>query len=137
MVAVFRDVDQRWRVLVPLDTVVVSGTRRQEAIAELRALPPATNVAIVGGRRLRRVARRAGVVVRAQYVALPSLATPVAITQVVPESLRWTTRTVLTVPSGVTGKHLPLWLGVRLMRALPRLLSLAPQGDRLLVGTRS
>jgi len=136
-VAVFRDVDQRWRLLVPQDTVVVSGTRRQEAIAELRSLPPATSVAIVGGRRLGRLARRAGIAVRAQYIALPSLATPVAITQVVPESLRWTARTVLTVPSGVTRRHLPLWLGVRLMRALPRLLSAAPQGERLLVGTRS
>lgn|GEM_PF-1185286 len=135
--AVFRDVDQRWRLLVPQDTVVVSGTRRQEAIAELRSLPPATSVAIVGGRRLGRLARRAGIAVRAQYIALPSLATPVAITQVVPESLRWTARTVLTVPSGVTRRHLPLWLGVRLMRALPRLLSAAPQGERLLVGTRS
>jgi hypothetical protein len=110
---------------------------RKAAVAAARALPRGTPVALVGGRRLRRLARRAGLRVHAVYVALPSLDTPVAITMVAPQALRWTARTVVTVPSGVTRLHAPMWAAVRLVRALPGLLSRAPAGDRIVVGTRS
>lgn len=129
--------DQRWRLLAAPDAVVVWGTAGSAAVAELRALPPATPVALVGGRRTRRLARRGRVRVDGEYLALPSLATPVAITQVTEASLQWTAGTVLTVPSGVTRPHALVWLAVRLVRAVPRLLSWAPAGDRIVVGIRS
>ena len=133
----FSELDQRWRLLVPTGSAIVMAADRKAAVAEARALPSGTPVALVGGRRLRRLARRARLRVRVVYVALPSLDTPVAITTVAPHALRWTARTVLTVPSGVTRLHAPLWLAVRLVGALPRLLAWVPAGDRVVVGTRS
>jgi hypothetical protein len=134
--------DQRWRLLAPDGAAVVEVRgRAAEPVARLRALPRNAPVVLLapgrgGRRRLRRVARRAGLAVHAEYVALPSLATPVALTQVRPGPLRWTARTVLTVPSGVTRAHRPAWAAIRLVRAVPRLLGL-PAGGRVLVGRRS
>ncbi|MEV0608409.1 hypothetical protein AB0I61_18765 [Polymorphospora rubra] len=124
--------DQRWRLLLPPGTVVVDAERRDRALRELRELPPGTPVALLG-RRLRPLARRAGVRPQVEYVALPSLAAPLAVTQVTLPALRWTAR-MLTVPSGVTLWHAPMWAAVRLVRAAPRLLRFAPTGERLLVG---
>ncbi len=135
--SVFHDLDQRWRLLVPPDAVAVTAVPRAAALAKLRALAPDTPVALMGGRRLRWLARRAGVRVTAEYLALPSLATPVAIARRKPETLRWMARTVLTVPSGITRLHAPAWLGVKAVRTLPGLLSRAPAGERLIVGIRS
>ena len=79
----YHDLDQRWLLLVSPDTVVVNvRQRRSEAIAELRALPPGMPVALAGGRRLGWLAWRGRMRVDKRYVALPSLDTPVAITQV-------------------------------------------------------
>lgn len=129
---------QRWRLLVPSGAVVVNVGPRGTAVRQVRALPPGTAVALVGGRRLRPLARRAGLRVRAEYVALPSLANPVAITQVEREPLRWSARSVLAVPSGVTGGgHAVTSMATRMVRRAPRLLRRVPAGDRLLVGTRS
>lgn len=133
----FHDLDQRWRLLVPTSAVVVIVDSRRAAVRQMRALPASTAVVLVGGRRLRPLARRGKLRVNAEYTALPSLATPVAIAQLTGYPLRWMVRTVLTVPSGVTRWHAPMWAGVRLFRALPRLMAWAPAGDRLLVGTRS
>jgi hypothetical protein len=129
--------DQRWRLLVPAGAVVMTVGRRRTTFRQVRDLPSGTTVALVGGRRLRGLARVAGLRIRAEYVALPSLAMPVAISTVAREPLRWTARTVLTVPSGVTRLHAPLWLAVRLVRALPAVLPRLPAGDRILIGTRS
>jgi hypothetical protein len=133
----FSEPDQRWRLLVPAGAVVVEADPRHAAVEQIRALPAQTTVALVGGRRLRRLARRARLRVHAEYLALPSLGAPVALTQCQPHALRYTARTVLTVPSGVTRPHLPIWLAVRLIRAVPRLLSRSPAGDRLVLGVRS
>ncbi|HEU4421111.1 MAG TPA: hypothetical protein VFR67_01065 [Pilimelia sp.] len=133
----FAQLDQRWRLLLPAGLVVVAVRNRAGARAQVRALPPGTPVAFVGGRRLRWLAWRSRVRVTAMYVALPSLATPVAITKLAPESLRWTARTVLTVPSGMTRPHALAWAAVRLVQAIPRLLGWLPAGDRIVVGTRS
>jgi hypothetical protein len=128
---------ERFRLLAAPDAVVVRAAASRAAVAQLRALPPATPVAVVGGRSARRVARRGRVRITAEYLALPSLATPVAITEITGPSLRWTARTVLTVPSGVTRPHALLWLAVRLVKAVPRLLTWAPAGERVVVGIRS
>jgi hypothetical protein len=128
------DIDQRWRMLLAPDAVVVSVDRRGRAVRDLRSLSPGTPVVLVG-RRLRPVARRAGVRVRAEYLALPSLAAPVVISQITAPTLRWTARRVLTVPPAVTLGHAAMWRAVRLVQAAPWLLRLVPTGDRLLVGT--
>jgi len=135
-VPAFAHPDQRWRLLLPAGLVVVSVRNRSGARAQVRALPPGTTVAFLGGRRLRWLAWRSRVRVQATYVALPSLATPVAITKIAPESLRWTARTVLTVPSGMTRPHAMAWTAVCLVRAVPRLLAWMPAGDRIVVGVR-
>jgi hypothetical protein len=136
-VTVHQELDQRWRLLVPPDVAIVAARPRDAALARLRELPSGTLVALVGGRRLRGLARRGRVRASAEYLALPTLATPVAITHITPDAMRWTARTVLTVPSGVTRLHAPAWAAVRLVRALPTLLSRLPAGDRILVGIRS
>ncbi|MER7005363.1 hypothetical protein ABT297_20265 [Dactylosporangium sp. NPDC000555] len=131
-----RGLDQRWCLLVPHGAVIVRVARRRDAVRQVRALPAGTQVVLVGGRRLRRVARRAGMRIRAEYVALPSLAEPVTLTRVTPGSLRWTARCVLTVPSGVRRLHAPLWTAVRLVRRFPGLLARVPAGERLMIGAR-
>jgi hypothetical protein len=136
-VTTFHAIDERFRLLLPVDAVVITVTERRAAVAEVRALPARTRVALVGGRRLRRVARRAGLRIDVEYVVLPSLAAPVAITQIADEALRWTTSTVLTVPSGITRWHAPVWYAIRVVRAFPRLLGWVPAGDRIMVGARS
>lgn len=128
---------ERFRLLAAPDAVVIRAATGGAAVEQLRALPPGTPVAVVGDRSARRVARRGRVRVTAEYLALPSLATPVAITQITEASLRWTARTVLTVPSGVTRPHALFWVAVRLIRAVPRLLTWAPAGERVVVGIRS
>ncbi|GAA2593079.1 hypothetical protein GCM10010399_24620 [Dactylosporangium fulvum] len=128
--------DERWRLLVPAGAVMIRVDRRRDAVRQVRALPAGTGVALVGGRRLRTLAWRAGLRIHAEYVAMPSLVTPVAITQVTLGSLRWTAHTVLTVPSGVIRLHAPLWTAMRLVQRYPRLLARVPAGDRLVVGTR-
>jgi hypothetical protein len=125
--------DQRWRLLMVPDTVVVSANRRRRALRYLRSLPPGTRVVLVG-RRLRPLARRAGVHIRTEYLAVPSLAAPVAISEVTAPTLRWTARSVLTVPPGISRGHAAMWRAVRLVHAAPWLLRFAPTGDRLLVG---
>jgi hypothetical protein len=136
-VPAFSSVDKRWRLLLPPGIIVVRVRNRPAVVAQLRALPSGTQVAFVGGRRLRWLARRTRVRVSATYVALPSLETPVAIAKVAPESLRWTARSILTVPSGTTRLHAPLWMAVRIVNRLPRLLGWVPRADRILVGVRT
>ena len=133
----YSKIDNRWRLLLPRGSVIVRVRHRTAVVEQIRALPSGTPVAFVGGRRLRSVARRAGVRVTATYVALPSLDTPVAITKVAPESLRWTTRSILTVPSGVARWHAVLWTAVLLISALPGLLAWVPAGDRMVIGNKS
>jgi hypothetical protein len=136
-VPAFSSVDKRWRLLMPPGIIVVRVRNRSAVVAQIRALPSGTQVAFVGGRRLRWLAWRTRVRVSASYVALPSLETPVAIAKVAPESLRWTARSILTVPSGTTRLHAPLWAAVRVVSAVPGLLAFAPGGDRILIGVRT
>jgi hypothetical protein len=135
-VAALYSLEQRWRLLVPEGAVIMRVSSRRETVALMRTLPAETVIALVGGRRLRRVARRGRLTVRKEYVALPSLATPVVIAETGAQPLGWTARSVLTVPSGVTRLHAPLWVAIRLMKAMPGLLTRAPMGDRLLIGVK-
>jgi len=128
----------RWRVLLPADTVVVDVRWGVDAIADntFDSLTRGDRVAIVGGRRGRRLARRHRLRVESMYVALPSLQRPVAVAEVAAESLRWFARSVLTVPPGEFRLHGPKWAVVKLLRRRPALLARLPIGDRIVIGVR-
>jgi hypothetical protein len=130
--------EERWRLLIPPNTVVIKApVENMEAAAnQLRALRASTQVAIVGGRKVGKLARRHGVTISKEYIAVPSLEQPVAITLVAAESLRWFARSVLTVPSGTTRLHGLKWAAIRVMRRRPQLLTRVPVGDRIVIGVR-
>src|SRR5689334_16712239 len=93
---------ERWRVLLPPNTVVVDVQSGVDAIVgtTLESLARGDRVAIVGGRRGRHLAHRHHIRIESVYVALPSLRRPVAVAEASAESLRWFARAVLTVPPG-------------------------------------
>ncbi len=131
------DPAQRWRLLAPPGATLLTARSGRRALRlRLLGLPDSSAVVLTGGRSPVRLARRLGLRVRAEYVALPSLSAPVAIVRRDRETLRYAARTVLTVPSGTTRWHLPAWLAVRLVRAVPALLGVVPVGDRLVIGER-
>ena len=130
--------EQRWRVVVPQDALVVetAGEAGERAAVVLRGLPPSTRVALIGGRGVARIAHRYGITVEREFVVMPSLRRPVAITQVAPESLRWFVRSILTVPPGRSRFHAIIWGAVKVIRWRPRVLVGAPVGDRIVIGVR-
>lgn len=132
-------IQDRWQVLLPAGTVVVDvrwgiddGTR-----GDLDALAPGERVAIVGGRRGRRLARGHRVRVETVYVALPSVLRPVAIAEVARDPLRWFANAVLTVPPGEARLHALKWAVVKLLRRAPGLLDRVPVGERIVIGVRT
>lgn len=128
----------RWEVLLPPGTAVVDvrwGVD-ETTLHDLDALKRNNRVAIVGGRRGRRLARRHHIRVETVYVALPSVLRPVAIVEVAREPLRWFANAVLTVPPGDTRLHGLKWAAVLLLRRLPGLLTPLPLGERIVIGVR-
>src|ERR1051326_4083982 len=109
-------IQDRWQVLLPADTVVVDVQWGIDLVVAnaLDDVVRGGRVAIVGGRRGRRLARRHHIRVESVYIALPSLRRPVAVAEVATESLRWFTRAVLTVPPGVFRLHGAKWAVVKL-----------------------
>jgi hypothetical protein len=129
-------VDQRWLLLVPPSAVVVDLTRPAQARALLAGVPSGTRVAVIGGARSRRFARRHGVSADRVYLAVPSLAQPVVVAEVTDAALRWFTGNVLTVPSGRSRFHGLIWGAVQVARRWPRLLVRMPIGERIVIGAR-
>jgi hypothetical protein len=131
--------EERWRLLLPSGTVVVTAqpTGYAAAAAVLDALPPGMRVAVVGDRRCLRLARRHGVTAERSYVVLPSLSRPVAVAMVADQPLRWFTRSVLTVPPGTVRLHGLKWAVVKLLRWRPGLMVRVPVGDRIVIGVRA
>jgi hypothetical protein len=121
----------RWTLLAPAGSVPIDVAVREDALQALQALPSGTEVTLAGKRGLRRIARQAGVLVSAEYVALPSTSTPVAVAGHGP-GLRWVAHSVLTVPSGRSRGHLAMTVGAMVARRWPRLLGAA--GHHVLVG---
>src|SRR5262249_4281223 len=109
----------------------------ETTLGELGALTPGDRVAIVGGRRGRRLARGHRVRVETVYVALPSLMRPVAIAEAAPDPLRWFANAVLTVPPGETRLHGLKWAAVKLLRRRPGLITRLPVGERIVIGVRT
>lgn len=128
--------DQRWRLLVPEDALVVDLAQPSEGAAVLRAQPPGTPVAIVGGPRARRLARRYAVTTHRVFLAVPGLDEPVVVAEVTEGALAWFTGQVLTVPSGRRRGHGLMWVAVLIARRWPRLLMHASIGDRIVIGAR-
>lgn len=124
---------QRWRLLVPAGALVVDA-KAVPADRYAAELPAGADVVVVGPRRQAHArARAAGLAVDAEYLALPSLAAPVVLAPV--SSLAWVSRSVLTVPPGVTRLHLAYAFAIVVVRRFPGLLRWAVR-DRVLVGRR-
>jgi len=134
--------DQRWRLLAPDGAVAVDvgsgpwAVRR--AIAELRALPGGTSVALLdyrpGGRlRARRIAAAGVIAIDRQFVALPSLRRAIVVAEDNRESLRWAFRSLVAPPPRVTWAHALLDAAVRLLRRRPEVAGWVGAG-RIVVG---
>jgi hypothetical protein len=113
----------------------VDVTQRSAAVAAVAALAPGTPIAMIGGRRWRR-GRIRGIATERICVAIPSLDEPVVVAEVEDRALRWFAGHVLTVPSGRSRGHGPMWAAVLIARRWPRLLIHAGVGDRIVIGVR-
>jgi hypothetical protein len=134
---------QRWRLLAPVDAVIIEvagrlGARR--AAARLRALDPGTPVVLLdyrpGGRlRARRVA--AGLMIMDhQYVALPSLRRAIVLAEDSTAALRWAFASLVAPPPGVTRAHAAVDRAVRFLRRHPAVAGWLAAG-RVTVGRRA
>jgi hypothetical protein len=142
LTALWTSPGQRWRLLAPEGAVAVdvsSGPRAvRRAIGELRALPGGTPVVLLdhrpGGRfRVRRIAAAGAIVIDRQYVALPSLRRAIVVADDSTDSLRWTCRSLVTPPPGITWAHALLDTAVKLLRRRPEVASWVGAG-RVVVG---
>jgi hypothetical protein len=138
---------QRWRLLAPVDAVIIEvrsgwpwpGARR--AAARLRALTPGTPVVLLdhrpGGRlRARRMAATGLMIMDHQYVALPSLRTAIVLAEDTRDALRWAFTSLVATPPGVTRAHAPVDAAVRFLRHHPGLAGWLAAG-RVMVGRRA
>jgi hypothetical protein len=136
---------QRWHLLLPPDATVVElpGTpwRRRRILADVSALPAGTMVALVDDApmsrpRGRRFARAARISIDREYLALPRLASAVCLVEEAPATTGWASRSVLTVPPGISRLHATVDAGVRVLRRRPALLgALAP--GHIVLGRRT
>lgn len=119
-------------------TAVLPGT--PAATAGGGGLPPAERRLLLGhgpagGRRLRESARRAGLTVERELLAIPSAEQPMLVLDDDPDALAWLCRSVLTVPPGTTWPAPLVDVALRLLaRPGPRrLLGWALPGRAVLV----
>lgn len=130
-------VDAPWRVLGPAHAVEVRNPRRRQ----LRALAPGTPVCLVqdrpwARRRLRRLCRRAGIVLERELVAVPSTRHPIVLVDDQEPAVRHFWASVVTTPPGITRGWLPATLLVRFGRRLPWTWTGAVAPGRVVLGTR-
>lgn len=109
-----------WLTLGPPDMVEL----RRPRLATMRRLPAGTAFCLVldapgSRRRLRRLARRAGLEVDRELLVLPSTSTPVVVLDdsAAPVAHLW--QHVATVPPGVTRGWLLATVALRLLRRMP------------------
>lgn len=134
---------QRWRLLAPVDAVIIEfgrlGARR--AAERLRALAPGTPVVLLdyrpGGRlRARRVATTGLMIMDHQYVALPSLRSALVLAEDSKAALRWALTSVVAPPPGLTRGHAAVDRAVRFLRRHPAVAGWLAAG-RVVVGRRA
>lgn len=126
--------DQRWLLLVPETAVILDLAQPSHAKDVLAKTPSGTRMAVIGGPRTRRFARRHGISADRVFVAVPSLDEPIVVAEITAHAMTWFTWNVLTVPSGRSRFHGLFWVGVRVARRWPRLLVRMPIGERIVVG---
>lgn len=138
--------DQNWRVVAPLDAVLVDVPRsrrgRRSARRRIYALPTGTPVVLVGRavgarRRCRQLARAAGVRLTREYVPLPSARSPAYLVEDAPGPWRYFWSNVVTIPPGSPARTASTEAFLRVARHLSRgklLAALAP--GRVAIGSR-
>lgn len=109
---------------------------------DLRRLPPGTPVCLlmygVGARpRLRRVARRAGIVLERELIAMPSTRHPVVLFDDHPDAVHTFWRSVLAPPPGLARGWLPVTLLIMAGRRLPWTWTGAAAPGRVVLGRKS
>lgn len=112
-----------WRALGPVgphDTVEFWHARN----ADLRNLPAGASAFLIedrvlARRRLRRLARRHGLVLERELVAIPSARAAVVLLDDRPEAVRRFWATVITVPPGISRGWLPATLLLTVARRAP------------------
>ncbi len=124
-----------WRVFGPPDLVVV----RRPSAGTLRILSPGTPVCLVldapGSRgRLRRIARRAGLDIERELIALPSTVAPIVILDDAADPVARLWRDIATVPPGVVRGCLAGTLAIRTARLMPWRWTGAIAPGRALIG---
>jgi hypothetical protein len=141
--AAWAEQGQRWRLLAPVDAVVIESGRlgARGAAARLRALSPGTPVVLLdyrpGGRlRARRVAATGLMIMDHQYVALPSLRRAIVLAEDSTAALRWAFTSLVAPPPGVTRAHAAVDRVVRFLRRHPAVAGWLAAG-RVTVGRRA
>lgn len=126
-----------WRLLGPEGMVETRGA----CAPALRALPVGTAVCLVEDRalarwRLRRLARRAGIVVERELIVLPRVSAPIVVLDDARESVTAFWQRIAAVPPGVARAHALADLAVRAARLLPWRVTGAVAPGRVLIGRR-
>jgi hypothetical protein len=126
-----------WRVFGEQDVLEIRDPRR----GDLRRLPAGTAVRLVvdrpgARRRVRRVMRRAGLVVERELIAVPSTGRPVALIDDHPDAVRTFWWSVVTPPPGLCRGWLAATLLIGLGRRLPWTWTGAVAPGRVVLGRK-
>jgi hypothetical protein len=126
-----------WRVFSDGDAVELRNPRRRD----LRRLPDGTRVCLVVDRpgarlRLRRAARRAGIVLERELIAVPSSRSPVVLVDDHRDSVHAFWHSVLTPPPGLARGWLPATLVICAGRRMPWTWTGAIAPGRVVVGRK-
>ena len=126
-----------WLVLCPADVVEIRDPRPEA----LRAIPAGTAVVLLrdqplSRRHLRRLARRAGIHIDRELVAVPSTRNPVVLVDETEHAVRHFWNDVVTVPPGLALASLPVSVVLRVARSLPWHWTGAVAPGRVLIGRR-
>lgn len=133
--------ERNLEVLAPPGTMRLparGGRRRWAGVRRVRALPSGASVLVWGpARSCRRLARSAGIEVDREFIAIPSVRSPIYLVERAPEPINYFCSTLLTLPPG-TSLLAPLGEAVlafvRVVRRSPWIGSVLP--GRVLVGRR-
>jgi hypothetical protein len=114
---------------------------RDPTVEQVRRAGPGEPLALVtdrllGRRRLRRLARRAGLIVERELLVLPGTRRALVTIDEHPAAVRLLWDNVAAVPPGLTWSSLPVGLALRLARRLPWHWTGSLVGGHVLVGRR-
>lgn len=126
-----------WRVFDAGDAVEVREPRRRDLVRLPRGARVRLVVDGVGARRrLRRAARRAGIVLERELIVVPSTRHPVVLVDDHPDAVRSFWDTVVAPPPGLARGWLPVTLAIGLGRRLPWAWTGAVAPGRVVVGRK-